>query len=745
MLLCLSSLALPAAPPCPPSPEPVIRSKPFSARTRPAGEAETEPPPVYVSADEVRAIKGGFSEFIGNVELRRGKERFSADTITHDRESGTIDATGSVRLDSLLGDRYETGHLHMQVDTHEGYASESHYRIGANQARGDAARIEFSGPDRTILSDLRYTTCPVGQDDWYLKIGRLELDKAAELGTARHAWVTFQGVPIFYFPYLNFSIADERKSGFLFPRLGYDGSHGLTLSVPYYFNLAPNYDATLTPLWLAHRGLMWQGELRYLMETGQGRVAAESLSNDNLSDNRDRAAFSYSHRQAFDPRWGSRVEVRYVSDNNYLPEFGDQIGATSQTHLPQFAEAFYRGATWNFNARVAQYQTIDPSVAPADKPYARVPQLNLSAQPTGRNHDTRFHFDAEWVNFDRDVGTTGARASVSPGVSWPMIASHGFLTPRLGARYAAYHLNNAPDNSPSYSIATASLDGGLFFERELRVGDRPYIQTLEPRLFLVHIPHRNQDAMPNFDTALSDFSFANLFRENRFSGGDRVGDAEQATAAVTTRFLDNTSGQEKLRLSLGQIYYFEDRLVNLPAGTVERQRSDYAAEAVAWLANAWHVRGGVQWNSEDNRSERAGLYTQYQPARNKILNLGYRSVRDELTQSDIATEWPLSPYWSVRARSLYSLRDSRNVESYLGATYATCCWSFRVSANRHYSETRDSLNNLTDSRQTNSIHFQLELTGLSRGGAVDTPLKDGLFHAWRDPYGKTTVVDPLLP
>lgn len=734
-----------AEPPCPPSTEPLPRAKPFQPRSKKIKTETTtqEALPTYISADEIRALKGGLSEFIGQVEVVRGKERFTAERLAHDSGSESVDASGAVRLQSEYGDSYETEQLHLDLDTHEGYTGVSQYRLGDNLARGDAARIEFAGRDKTVLHDLRYTTCPTGQDDWFLNVGRLELNRADELGTARHVWVNFQGVPIFYFPYLNFSIAEQRKSGFLFPRLGYEGNHGLTLSVPYYFNLAPNYDATLIPVWLTRRGLMWTGEFRYLLESGDGRIAAESLPDDDLAG-RDRAAYAYSHRQWFDPLWNSRVELRYVSDINYLADFGDSIGATSQTHLPQFAEVGFRGSDWNFTTRVAHYQTIDPSILSTDIPYSRLPQLNLSLLPTGETNRTRLHLDGEWVNFDRDVGVTGSRASIAPAVSWPLASSYGFLTPKLGARHVAYELTGAPETSPSFSIATASLDSGLFFDREVRWGDRPVTQTLEPRLFLLHVPHREQDNLPVFDTSLADFSFANLFRENRFSGGDRVGDAEQITAAVTTRFVDQHSGREQLRLSLGQIRYLEDRHVNLPAGTVDQPGSDYAAEAAAWLTNHWYLRSGVQWNEDDRHSDRSSIYAQYQPGRNRIVNLGYRTVRDELAQTDISAEWPLSPYWTVRARSMYSVREDRNVQSYIGAVYATCCWSVRFAATRRYVETRDSLNNVTSAGQISSFHVQLELTGLSRGGGYETPLKEGLFHTWRDPYNPAPAA-PLLP
>lgn len=723
----LSAAVTAAEPPCPPlPPSPASRHKPA------VKPPKTDDQPTYVTADEIHSIKDGLSEFLGHVEWRRGEERIVADRIVYDKPTDTAEATGSVRFDSASGESFETESLWMQIEPHIGHTAESRFRLGLHQGRGDAARIEFAGPDRTLLTGARYTTCPVPQDDWFLHVRELELDNTEEIGTAWHAWIDFKGVPIFYFPYMNFPITDKRKSGFLIPQFGYDDERGLMLAAPYYFNLATNYDATLNPQILGKRGLMLQGEFRYLTRSSHGRLAAEVLPNDKETDE-DRHTVFVTHQQTLNPYWTDRIDFRRVSDNDYFKDFGENIGISSQTHLPQIAELAYRGADWNFTAQVSDYQTIDPGIASTGRPYARLPQLTLATNPTGRANTPRLHLETEWVRFERDAGVTGARASVAPAVSLPLTTVYGFLTPKISARRIGYSLDNAPDDAPSLSTTTASLDGGLMFERSTAWGGHPFTQTLEPRLFYLRTAHKDQDALPVFDTALTDISFANLFRENRFTGGDRVGDANQLTAAVTTRLLDDADGAERLRLSVGQIHYFEDRLVNLPPGTADRQTSDYAAEAIAWLAGNWHVRGAVQWNPETEQREKRSYYAQYQPAPNKILTFGQHFVRDQVDQADIAAEWPLTTYWTLHARSLYSIKDDRNLESYVGAEYGTCCWAFRLFAKRRYSETRDELNNVIGSRQVNSIQFQLELTGLSKfGTAPNTPLKDGLFYPWRD-------------
>jgi LPS-assembly protein len=385
----------------------------------------------------------------------------------------------------------------------------------------------------------------------------------------------------------------------------------------------------------------------------------------------------------------------------------------------------YRGPLWNFSARAADYQTIDPTIAPADRPYARLPQINLALNRPMQPNRVNYYFETEAVNFDRSVGVTGGRLNLSPAVALPLSNSYGFVTPRLGVRHISYSLASAPDETPSVTRGVFSLDSGLVFERDSRWGERLYAQTLEPRLYYLYIPAKNQDSLPNFDTALPEFTFFNLFRDNRFSGGDRISDANQLTAAVTTRFIDDENGTERGRASLGRIYYFADREVNLPVGTSSTAGSDIVGEATATLASHWHARSSAQWNRDDSRAEKYSVYLQYNPAKDRIVNLGKRFSRDELEQTDISTEWPLATRWTLRARSLYSQRDNRNVESFAGVEYNACCWALRVIVGRRLIYDTDNNNAAS---QNNSIMFELELTGLSKLGRVpDSPLRESVF------------------
>ncbi|MBI3547090.1 MAG: LPS-assembly protein LptD [Gammaproteobacteria bacterium] len=700
--------------------------------------------PTDIRAQTVYAVEGGATEFTGKVEMQRGNQSIMADKMFYNAANDQAKATGNVTLKEVTGAKYLTQEAEINLTSRIGHAGPSTFRLENNSGRGDAQYVEFAGPNITRLTRVRYTTCAPNQDDWFLKMRSLKLDTQKGIGTAYNSSVNFYGVPLFYLPYLNFPITDQRKSGFLIPRIGHSTQRGLEIATPYYLNLAPNYDATLTPHYMSERGTQWQSELRYLTRQSDGILEFEILPHDHIQNQNNtttsslnqgdnRAAGTYKHRQTFSPLWSGNVDLRGVSDKEYLDDFGDNLAITSQTHLPQNAEIDYRGPIWNFSSRVAAYQTIDRTIAPADRPYARLPQLNLALNLPVTPKRVNYYFDSEAVNFKRGVGVIGERVNLSPALSFPWENSYSFVTPKIGLRHIAYRLANSPEDSAALTRGVFSLDSGLFFERDSRWRQKIYTQTFEPRLYYLYIPYKNQDALPNFDTGLPDLSFPNLFRDNRFTGGDRVSDANQITAAMTTRFIDADDGVELVRASLGRIYYMQDRKVNLPVNVSPvisssadtTASSDIVGETIVTLPHNWYARANADWNRADDHMQKYSIYLQYNPAKNRIINVGKRFARNELEQSDISTEWPIAGRWTFRARSLYSLRDSRNVESSAGVEYNACCWAFRIMSGRRLFIDTAHDNAATQKR---SIMFELELTGLAKLGHVpESPLRQSMF------------------
>jgi LPS-assembly protein len=707
--------------------------------------------PTHVRADEAEAVQDGRSEFRGRVEMTRGQNRLRADQVVYDSETDMTQARGNVVLDNETGDSYRTQYLEMHNETRRGHATAGTYTLSSNDARGDMQRVDFLDADHARLTEVRYTTCAPGQDDWYLIAPRMEIDNLEEMAYVRNARVEFKGVPIYYLPFGAFSISNKRKSGFLTPSFGYTSRNGIDVTTPYYFNLAPNYDATVTPRVMGLRGLLLQNEFRYLTRQLRGQVDLGFLPDDRLRDrdpvtgqplNKDRYAGKYVHAHTFNPLWTANVNLQGVSDKDYLREFGNNLNIIATTHLPQNAEVNYRGSIWNFTARLNDHQTVDKTIPPESRPYARLPQLALSANTPTVSGQTQYHFSSELVRFHRaGVSITGNRLNLMPAVSYPMLRSYGFLTPRVGARYIGYNLSGTPDTSPSVAAGFFSLDGGLFLDRGFAWGGHNYTQTLEPRIYYLYTPHKNQNHLPNFDSGAPGISFPGLFRDQRLDGGDRIGDANQITLALTSRVLDAGDGAERLRGSIGRIYYFADRRVNIPAGLIRDRNSDLVAEGAARLRGNWFATADAVVARDVYKTRQSNIYLQYNPARNKIVNIGQRYYRSDirqhrssdLHQRDISFEWPLIARWSIRARALDSLREDRSLESYVGAQYQSCCWAFRAIGGRRLIEADLTV---TPNRYKHAkfILFELELTGLakhSRGGEFpDSPRKQSVFSTF---------------
>ena len=674
---------------------------------------------IHVYADRAEILLNQTATFRGAVELRFGDLHLFADEVTHDQPRNSLNALGNIHLSKQGSETIMAPRLQYQLDTESGDAEEARFSFAEGMGRGQARHLRFEGRDVLQFEDVRYTTCPPDKDDWTLRAGKLTLDRATETGTARNATITFKQVPIFYTPYLSFPLTEERKTGFLNPRIGHSSLNGAFFSIPYYFNLSPEYDDTLTARYLSKRGMQLQNEFRYLGQAHSGKLVLEYLPSDRDAD-RDRGAAFFQHGQALSPLWTFSTDLQWVTDTSYLIDLGDTPADAGRTHLPRNLQFDYRGSVWRFSARASSYQTLDSTIPLAETPYQRLPQLLLTANyPAGPN---QLHpsLDAEWVNFYRQASVTGQRVDVFPNISLPLRTSYLYFTPKVGYRYTTWNLQNAiGDDHPDRGLPVYSVDTGMAFEREDRWRGTAFTQTLEPRLYYLRVPYTNQDTLPVFDTAVPDFSFFNFFRENRFVGADRVGDANQLTAAITSRFLLPENGVEQARVSLGQVHYFEDQRVNLPAGTVAQTRSDLIAEAYARLGAPWHVRSTLQWDTRQRESRKGSIYLHYRPDKKRVLNVGYRYVNGLEDLFDVSSQWPLTRQWVGVARWNYSLSDSRTVQGYAGIEYTSCCWAFRITGRQRV---------LPDGSEDKGFLVELELTGFAKlGESVESPFKYSRF------------------
>ncbi len=700
--------------------------------------------PVEVNADRIEGTTDKEVSATGKAELRQGDVTIRADELKYLNESEEVTAKGNVRIDRN-GDVITGPSLRYRMPSGTGVFEKPDYSIAPRQrkpaampglsgeaspadaraeaqtdsisgggARGSASMFEFLGEDRYRVKDATFTTCKPGNDDWYAKAGDLDLDYNRQVATARNATVYLLDKPILYLPWLSFSLNNERKSGVLPPTFGNSGKGGAEFTIPYYFNLAPNRDLTLAPRYMETRGLQLNGQFRYLERDYLGEVRFETLPNDKVTGT-GRYAFNLSHNYAKNKVFG-RLNIDKVSDDSYFRDLTSRINLTSQTNLNRegvlgYSDSWFNGGTYAAQVRVQQFQTLQDPILPVASPYGRAPQLSLSAVKQDF-YGLDLNVAGEYVDFSHPSLVVARRSTMYPSLTYPVLAPWGFLTPKIGLHTTHYSLDRETPGTPSTATRIApiySLDTGLTFERAVRIGGSDVVQTLEPRAFYLRVPYRNQDQIPLFDTARADFNYAQIFSENSFVGGDRINDANQLTLAMTSRLLSSRNGQEAVRATVGQRFYFENEQVALSPADTKRtyKSSDWLAALSGPVAPKWTAETGIQYNSREQRTERLTVSARYKPADFKVLNLSYRYLRDQLGQFDVSTQWPLGSGWYAVGRYNFSLRDNRVVEVLGGLEYNGDCWVGRVVTQRFATAVGQS---------SNALFVQVELNGFSKIG-----------------------------
>ena len=654
----------------------------------------------------------------GGVLLRRADRIAGADEAWYDPDQRALFLDGGVRYEDpgtqILSRSAEFGYDMGRI-RFEG----AEFSLGGSGGRGAAEALEINSRGILTLDGVEYTTCPAGTEDWLLIGKSIELDTPNGIGTAKGVKLRFKRVPIFYLPYFSFPIGDARKSGVLTPTIGTSGRSGSEIRVPYYWNIAPNYDATITPRLLTNRGLQLETEFRYLTKRNDGTITADYLADDNRIS-RARHQVRFEHRTLWNSGWRNRIQFREVSDSQYFEDLGGSLSMSSITHLDRHVRFDYYSDRFSMLAQVQDYQTIDDAIQPVDEPYRRLPQVLVNANwPVSV---FSFDIDGEAINFDRDTGVTGWRFNASPSLEIPITRPGWFFKPAVAVDFTRYRLSNTEPGQleePSRTVPITSVDAGLLFERTMTNSGR--IQTLEPRILYVNIPYRDQDGLPVFDTITPDINLVQLYRKNRFLGGDRIGDTEHISAGITSRVLDLSTGRELMTATIGQTRYFSDRNVALPGMSASTfETSDYIAQVRFLLFKNVNFDFGHQWGTGGSGTTKSEARLQYNPARNKILNLAYRFRRDSLEQGDLSWSWSVAQRWNFVGRYNFSFRDDETLEQFFGLEYESCCWGLRLVTRRHIS-TRDGT-------RDSSFGLQLVLRGMtSLGTAADKLLERGIL------------------
>ncbi|WP_296896581.1 LPS-assembly protein LptD, partial [Thiohalocapsa sp.] len=679
---------------------------------------------------------------VGGVTVVRDEQRVEADQLRYDRSRQTVPSPDDTYLEypqlRLVGAGAD-----VNLDTQQGRIDAPRFRLsGPLNVRGRADTAYVVSPTRTAYRDILYTSCPPGSNAWSLRASQLKLDQEAGVGVARDARVRIRGMPLLYTPYLRFPIDDRRRSGFLVPSVGSSQDNGFELRTPYYWNIAPNMDATLTPRLMTERGIMLGSEFRWLTRSDAGEIRAELLPDDRAYEGDERVRWGLNALE--EGRWLGRLVTRLdfnaVSDDQYLEDLGNNIDVTSTRRLRQRGDVTYYGRGWSLLTRLEGFQTIDQGIAPEGRPYGRLPQILFRINPTellpepvaGLTARPNVSLEAEYDFFDHNHRVHGQRFTLTPALSWPLQRSYGHLIPGARLYLSTYALTDTepgfPDD-PGHAIPSLDLDGKLIFERETDWLGETAVQTLEPRLYYLYTPYEAQAETPVFDSSELDFSFANLFRSNRFTGRDRIGDTNQVTAGISSRMLRASTGEELFRLSLGQIYYFADRRVQISGPPQTDDTSPYTGELSARLFEHWFGRASFQWDPDADQNDslpRRTLRLEYRDPEQRMLNLAYRTdltpaEENRYEDTDVSFRLPFGTQAELVGRWLYSMRHDETMDAFAGVEFGKCCWRLRLLG-RHFKRRPE------DAAST-SVMLQVELAGL---GAIGDPIGDFLE---REIYG----------
>jgi LPS-assembly protein len=707
--------------------------------------------PTYLYGERARGRTDLDTVLEGNAMLRRGDLVVRADRLEHNQLDDLAKATGNVSI-NRAGNVYEGPQLELKVDAFEGFFLKPRYQF-LQGGHGEADRVDFLDEKRSVITNATYTTCrrlpgPSWMPDWILKAASMTLDYEEDMGVAKGAVLSFKGLPILPVPYLSFPLSDQRKSGFLPPTIGLDNVNGAELTVPYYWNIAPNRDAKLSPTLMTKRGVNLGGEFRYLEADYAGTLGATWMPNDTLRAG-DRWSLASVYNGAINTSFAAvgkldvSVNLNRVSDDNYWKDFTSNgnntgFGTSSLTQRLLANEARVSWAKGDFSAsvRALKWQTLQDVDSPIVPPYDRLPQVvGRYARGVG-GFDVSV--DVDHTQFDADRNLTAqpnARRSFALAqVSRTWDSPGWFIRPKLQMHATQYEFDAPLANgaaSASRAVPTLSFDSGLVFEREASYFGRDLLQTLEPRLFYVATPFRDQNLLPNYDSGATDFNFATIYTENAFVGNDRISDNNLLTLGLSTRLLDPKDGAEVARLGIAQRLRLEDQLITLPGGSavVERFSDVLLGAGLSWNPR-WSLDSTVQFNPKTEKSTRATLGARYSPGNYRVVTAAYRFQRESSEQLDIGWQWPLNDLWGDKGKDLgegrglgeghwysvgrlnFSLADRKLVDAVIGVEYDAGCWLARFVVEQLQT-------GLASANQR--IMFQLEFVGFARVGA--NPLK----------------------
>ena len=656
-----------------------------------------------VTADKVAGQSNVRARAEGEVIIERNGETLNSQWADYDQTADTVRAGDNFVLTRESGETVHGQNLQYHLGDSAGSASQAEFESEQKGRRlqGVGQEVNMRDKKRYAVRGVKFNTCRPGDTSWYIQAAELTADKETGIGVTRHARLVFGGVPVLYTPWADFPINGNRKSGFLVPTLK-TGSSGVEVELPYYLNLAPNYDATVSPGIISSRGPTLAGEFRYLQPKYLGNIYAKYIPIDHKSKHKNRSEIRLRHQHQIGRHLTANVNFNQVSDDDFYQDFHGLNEIVTNIHLDRSAWLDYGNSLFggSFNAQLLarKYQTLRDSENNAGRPYAILPRLSATWEKNIGSEGV-LNIPAQFTRFTHDTKQNGNRLVVYPTMQWDFRNSWGYVHPKVGLHATQYWLdsfNGTPSRTTSRVLPVVNVDTGITFERDTKLFRRNYVQTLEPRLFYNYIPSKAQNHLPNFDTSQNDFSYQQLFRENAFSGYDRINASNSMSVGVQTRLLDGDTGAERFRLGIGQKYYFtnDDVLLDGSINTTARRRSDIAAFAGGRITDNWYADTSVHYNENTGKTQRFDIGASYSPEPGKVVSARYKSganeeiysgFYDKLKHIDLAAQWPITKNLSAIGRLNYSISPRAAIDQMLGLEYKNSCgcWSVSVVGQRH--------------------------------------------------------------
>ncbi len=728
---------------------------------------QRESSPTDIKSNFAEVFEKQVGNYSGNVVMSRGDQKSTSAKANYNSASQVLDLHEDVYYtEDELALHSETAMLNFA--NNQAKIRDAQFIDATAPLRG---RAKFVYKQSETLSDYKegaYTSCKPGNQDWVIHSEKLTIDKIASQGTVKNAWMEFKGVPVFYTPYMSFPLEQKRTSGFLMPNFSSNKYSGLRLAAPYYWNIAPNYDATITPRELLNRGPLLAGNFRYLTEKSNGQLGLEYMPSDSKLNNQARYLTTFKNTSTLTPNIRSNIDLNYVSDPTYFAELGSVLAFSNYNYLKSSADIRYVKEGVNLSTSFVNYESINTTSTNTALPYRILPRINLNLDHSFKFMPLKTAIENEYAYFQHDTLVNGQRINTRPSLSIPLETVNSYLIPKVSLQQTNYDLTNISttqetqgmSSSMSRTVPIFSSNAGLNFEKNISLGDSTYLHTLEPKLFYLYVPYVNQDNLPVFDSALYDFQFSSLFRENNFSGSDRTQNANQISTAITSRLIDDNNGLEKLKFDIGQITYFENRKVSstalladgtcakasdgkcLELGLDNSHHSNLVTELSSQFTRQLSGTSGIQWSPEYNQIQRIKAAIHYRSVDNKIINIGYMyrknplypSGINDITQTDNSFRYPVYDNWSIMGRWQYSFLYDETQDALFGLEKENCCWKARIAL-RHYTNNLQSSNSTTSTNSyayagtgQNGIFFEIELKGLGAlGDDMDTFLQKEIY------------------